>query len=98
MSSKLKLATTMQPDITEVHSKFGDCGVCIFVNSIYKDDVLSSSSFSESVWCRILLTGNNYLLLGVIYRSPNSDEINFNQLCDLLHSTSNYFSKCKHIS
>ena len=81
MSSKLKLATTMQPDITEVHSKFGDRRVCIFVNSdlsIYKDDVLSSSSFSESVWCRILLTGNDYLLLGVIYRSPNGDEMNFN--------------------
>ena len=58
-------------------------GVCILVNSnipAYKDDILSSTLFSESVWCRIPLTGNDCLLVGVIYRSPNSDSINNNHM------------------
>ena len=40
-------------------------GVCIFVDSnlhTYKDDVLSSVTYSESIWCRIPLSGNNCLL------------------------------------
>ena len=44
-------------------------------NEVNKDDILSSSLFSQFVWSRIHLTGNDYLLLGLIYRSPNSDAI-----------------------
>ena len=68
------------------------CGVCIFVNSnlfVYRDDGLCSSPFSESIWCRIPLTGKDCLLLGVIYRSPSSDVINFNHLCNLLTQVTN---------
>jgi len=62
-------------------------GVCIFVNSnipAFKDDVLCSSVYSESIWCRIPLSGNDCLLLGVIYHSPNCDSLNFDHLCSLL--------------
>ena len=61
--------------------------MCIFVNSdlyAFRDDILSSSLFSESIWCRIPLANKDCLLLGVIYRSPNSDIDNFNNLCSLL--------------
>ena len=39
----------------------------------YKDNVLCSVEYSESVWCRVPLSGNDCLILGVIYHSPNSD-------------------------
>ena len=47
-------------------------GVCIFVNSslrAYKNDALCSVVYSESTWCCIPLSGNDCLLLGVIYHS-----------------------------
>jgi len=51
-------------------------GVCVFVKSsfhAYKDNVLCFVEYSESVWCRVPLSGNDCLILGVIYHSPNSD-------------------------
>ena len=63
-------------------------GVCIYIKSCfdaYLDDNLSSSRFSESVWCRIPLAGNDLMLVGVIYQSPNSDVINFGKLCNLMN-------------
>ena len=67
-------------------------GVCIFVKSdlqAYKDDALSSSSFLESIWCRISLTNKDCLLFGVVYRSPNSNIDNFNNLRSLLTQATN---------
>ena len=71
---------------TTICSTPGPChsGVCIFVNSdlcVNKDDVMSSSLFSESVWCHFPLTGSDCLLLGVTYHSPNSDATNFKYFC-----------------
>ena len=62
-------------------------GVCVFVKSslhAYKDNVLCSVEYSESVWCQVPLSGNDCLILGVIYHSPNSNSLNFDQLCSLL--------------
>ena len=67
-------------------------GVCIFVKSdlhSYKDDNLNSSSFLESIWCRISLTNKDCLLFGVVYRSPNSTNDNFQNLCSLLTQAAN---------
>ena len=67
-------------------------GVCIFVKSdlqAYKDDALSSSSFLESIWCRVSLTNKDCLLFGVVYHSPNSNIDNFNNLCSLLTQATN---------
>ena len=74
---------TIQSTTTNSHQR----GVCIFINSAlgaFQDDTLSSSLFSESIWCWIPLANKNCLLFGVIYRSPNSDISNFDNLCSLL--------------
>ena len=63
-------------------------GVCIYIKSClnaYLDDTLCSSGFSESVWCRIPLTGRDLMLIGAIYRSPNNDMVNFSHLCNLMN-------------
>ena len=73
-------------------------GVCIFVHSrlsTFKDDHLSAIPFSEYIWCHIPLESGDCLLLGVIYRSPNSDLLNFEHLCSLLTSANN--SGCSHL-
>ena len=36
-------------------------------------DDLNNLGFSDSVWCTVKLLGNQRLLIGVCYRSPNSD-------------------------
>ena len=67
-------------------------GVCIFVKldlHFYKDDILNSSSFLESIWCRIPLTNKDSLLFGIVYRSPNSTNDNLQNLCYLLTQAAN---------
>ena len=79
---------TIQSITTNSHQH----GVCIFVNSdlhAYQDDILSSNLYSESIWCRISLANADYLLVSLIYRSPNSDIGNFNNLCSLLTQATN---------
>ena len=50
---------------------------------------LSSNLFSESIWCQIPLANGDCLPYGLIYRSPDSDIGNFNNLCSLLTQTTN---------
>ena len=79
---------TIQSTTTNSHQR----GVRIFVNSAlcaFQDDTLSSSLFSESIWCWIPLANKDYLLFGVKYHSPNSDISNFNSLCSLLTQAAN---------
>ena len=45
------------------------------------------NNFEEAVWCTISLTGNDKLLIGGIYRSPNSTLNNNDSLLTLLHQT-----------
>ena len=73
------------------------CSVCIFVKSdlhSYKDDILNSSSFLESLWCRISLTNKDCLLFGVVYRSPNSTNDNIQNLCSLLTQAVSHLLYC----
>ena len=37
---------------------------------------LNDANFSESVWCEVRLQGSDHILVGDIYRSPNSTEAN----------------------
>ena len=63
-------------------------GVCIYIKTCfgaYLDDHLCLNGFSESVWCKIPLVGGDVMLVGAVYRSPNSDTINFGHLCDLMN-------------
>ena len=65
-------------------------GAIIFV----EDNLLSSANqltqhiFEESVWCEIHLKNHDKLLLGCIYRSPNSDTGNNGDLINLLREAS----------
>ena len=52
------------------------------------NEYLSSVEFDESLWLKIQLKGRDTLLLGCIYRSPNSDHMNNNRLIQLLKKAS----------
>ena len=75
-------------DISSTHR-----GVCIYIKSClnaYLDDTLCSAGFSESVWCKISLAGNDLMLIDAAYRSPNSYTVNFSHLCTLMNLAFNY--------
>ena len=64
-------------------SDFGKRGTALYI----KDDLRASTSamaefvFEESTWCEVNLRGGDKLLLGSVYRSPNSSSTNN---CNLL--------------
>ena len=90
------------------YNDFVLAGFNLFVNengkrgtALYVSDRLVSAShkytdsgFEESVWCKIEL-GQVNLLIGTIYRSPNSDESNNNKLNLLLDEINR--SNFKHV-
>ena len=45
---------------------------------------LNSHKFQESVWCTFKSANNLSVLLGCVYKSPNTDAINVEHLYDLL--------------
>ena len=53
-------------------------GVCVYIKSNLKASrtFLYDGNFSESVWCEVRLQGSDHILVGGIYRSPNSTEAN----------------------
>ena len=64
-------------------------GVVIYINSAYnarKVDRLNSHSYQEGVWCSFDSKENFKVLVGCIYRSPNSKENNNSRLSELLTS------------
>ncbi len=70
----------------------GDRGVVLYIHQSLKpvrEDNLTNSVFSESVWCSIHLSGNDKLLIGCVYRSPSSSEQNNTLLNELLESAVN---------
>ena len=61
-------------------------GVAIYINEKWKastDDSLMAEE-PESVWCKIRLRGSDNLLVGNVYRSPNSTSENNSKLNELL--------------
>ena len=67
---------------------------CTLKPFYFKDDHLSAIPVSESTWCCIPLEIGDCLLLGVIYRSPNSNSVNIENLCSLFTNTND--SGCSH--
>ncbi|XP_072032859.1 uncharacterized protein [Amphiura filiformis] len=63
-------------------------GVCIYLskslNAKLVED-LTISDFEENVWCEVRLQGEDRLLIGCVYRSPNSTDINNKKLWDLIN-------------
>ncbi|XP_006820153.1 uncharacterized protein LOC102801174 [Saccoglossus kowalevskii] len=47
---------------------------------------INEHCFKEHVWCKVQLNNGSNLLLGAIYRSPNSDDDNTELLFDLLNN------------
>ena len=64
-------------------------GACIYtkkwLKAVIVDDILDKE-FQESVWCVIRLKDNDNLLIGCIYRSPNSSQENNDCLLHLIRA------------
>ena len=62
-------------------------GVAIYVREDIKVDYcypLSDNNFKESVWCEIRVNSKDKLLIGGIYKSPNSNSVNHELLNGLI--------------
>ena len=63
-------------------------GVCIYVQnglSFYECKTLNDFSFNESWWCILRLDSHRQMLIGGIYRSPNSIVANSRHLIELIN-------------
>ena len=56
------------------------------LKSSSKEEPLIFHEFEESVWAEVRLRDRDKLLLGCIYRSPNTDEENNNKLLEMLEA------------
>ena len=76
----------------ESHSR----GVVIYVSDVISSNIvldLTNHQFSESVWVEIRWNKKDNLLLGGIYRSPQSDSENNGKLLDIINAaTSKHFT------
>ena len=64
-------------------------GVCIYLRnglSFRECTNLNNSNFSESCWCVLKLDSNEQMLIGAIYRSPNSNVANSRQLIEFINT------------
>ena len=60
-------------------------GVALYINQTLKwEEVKVDNTFEESIWVKIKLKGMDQLLLGCIYRSPNSSDDNTRKLNQML--------------
>ncbi|XP_071944903.1 uncharacterized protein [Antedon mediterranea] len=63
-------------------------GVCIYTNKVLKATSVNFdtqvNNFNESVWCEIRLENEENILVGCIYRSPNSSKENNDALLELI--------------
>ena len=53
----------------------GNRGVCLYIKESLapvKHETLSSDTFAECIWCTLKANNNTELLIGCVYRSPNS--------------------------
>ena len=57
-------------------------GVCLFIKSSLQVTRCSDFEglFSPSVFCKVVLSKEKTIVIGVLYRSPNSDETEFNNM------------------
>lgn len=65
-------------------------GTAIYLSDKLKGtEVKLETNFKESIWVNVKLTGADKLLIGCIYKSPNSDTNNLEALNELLVEVSN---------
>ena len=68
-------------------------GVVIYYKTnlnIINVDILNNKDYSESVWLRVKLKNTNSLLIGSVYRSPSSSNVNNEKLTELIQSAVSY--------
>ena len=69
---------------TALHLSEGDehkIGVAVYINEqLNAEELKIVSNYQESVWIKLKLKGNDELLVGCIYKSPNSDKENLSLL------------------
>ena len=64
-------------------------GVVLYIkSSLYPQVISFDTAFEESVWCSVKLNTNDTLLVGCIYRSPNSSETNNIDIFNLIKEMS----------
>ena len=64
-------------------------GVALFINNSYNArsvDILNSNKYQEGIWCSFNSKENFKILIGCLYRSPNSNNLNNHLLNELLKS------------
>jgi len=77
-----------------------DRGVCIYIRSklhASRYEKLDGSLFMEHLFCSIPLSRSDNLLLGLVYCSPNSNEINDVNLRQLILAAVGLVSNTKHL-
>ena len=58
---------------------YHDRGVCIYIRdnlNSHKLDLSSNNQFNEYIFCLLSLSDSDDIIIGVVYRSPNSSEYN----------------------
>ena len=64
-------------------------GVVLYIkSSFHSRGIAFDTLFEESVWCNVKLNNNDTLLVGCIYRSPNSSKTNNVTLFKVLREVS----------
>ncbi len=60
-------------------------GVALYIkDDIKANEILLLTSYEEAVWCEIKLKGKDKLIVGSVYRSPNSGQDNNTELANML--------------
>ena len=68
-------------------------GVCLYIHKnlpVNKLDLPEDLVFSETVWAKITLANRKTLVVGCVYRSPNSTAENDSELCKLFEHIATY--------
>ena len=77
-----------------------DRGVCIYIRdnlNSHKLDLSSNNQFNENIFCSLSLSNSDDMIIGVVYRSPNSSEYNDSNLRDLFQKANENVSNHSHL-
>lgn len=71
-----------------VPSVQGERGVILFVkNSLKANKVkILENSYQEAIWCEIVISNSDKLLIGLVYRSPSSSAENNDKLISVINN------------
>ena len=55
-------------------------GIALYIKQNLMAEEIKTGDFQENVWANIKMSGKDILLVGCIYKSPNSDKENLDKL------------------